>query len=885
MTMREKQKMSCLCLCVMICVFFISAAQLHARDSVKAEKVASIVKRLMESQQSVRSVRYKWERQSFYPKNSKPLWDLSHKEIGRGPNEDTTVQDQFSVVIDRGKIRMDKKIFSWHANEGRFVPRGMSWCYVDGISKRYNVEEKVGTIARHDESRRHLANADLSPSICAYRLFDDSLGLARPHEVRLAGRGDYGGHPCLVVEKLFQNGHTYRWALAEDQGHRPVSFRSITSDGDVVMDVSMQYEPDETIGWRLASWISTYPRERSILKAVVSEVRFNEPVSPETFDLEFPPGTKVYDDVGGVKYTKGEKGAQEAAEPDRKADTAPDYSALLQLTGTGEGLRLPTSEEIKKLGPLWPTVPPEENAAYYFAKANKELIEYCKRSPEPPGSASTDKPYAGDAAALVRYVQNNHDVLRTLREGLSKPDFQVPCLIIKQTGTPCSLLLLPAHIRNLARFLSDAGFADELGGRPDTAAERYIECFRMGKKVRQESLYIVHLVGIAVQAIGRGRLNPLIANATLDETTLKRVIAVSRSTETTVDDRLGVLRRVAEFVRVTMAMSPQHALVFGKDYDAYVAFMENELAKPLPELLRSAEGAAKEVKEKYPVHDQAARSLLGLLSPQWARYDLDLRILQIRAAIALYEKAHNASPDSLDALVPAFLPEVPMDPFSGKPLRYVREGENWKLWSFGYDLKDDGGAASLVDEKGRIGPDFVYTNKVRSNIERRSRGKIKELPELKGNPVAAQPEAQFGPLIEGFVHYEIGSRAMSFEYERRVQLDSREGRHQKHIMDWIREQMADALGQRTVQSRSLSVRKLIVVPVSRERWDASPNEAIEALRLKQPGFTSEASGRKNLSGTFFLKTRQGDVGILQLDGFTENPRGVKIRYKMIQPAL
>ena len=32
----------------------------------------------------------------------------------------------------------------------------------------------------------------------------------------------------------------------------------------------------------------------------------------------------------------------------------------------------------------------------------------------------------------------------------------------------------------------------------------------------------------------------------------------------------------------------------------------------------------------------------------------------------------------------------------------------------------------------------------------------------------------------------------------------------------------------------------------------------------------------------FFKTRQGRIGLLQILGFTDNPRGVKIRYKLVQ---
>lgn len=34
--------------------------------------------------------------------------------------------------------------------------------------------------------------------------------------------------------------------------------------------------------------------------------------------------------------------------------------------------------------------------------------------------------------------------------------------------------------------------------------------------------------------------------------------------------------------------------------------------------------------------------------------------------------------------------------------------------------------------------------------------------------------------------------------------------------------------------------------------------------------------------THIFKTREGGVGIIQIVGFTNNPRGVKIQYKMVQ---
>jgi len=70
-----------------------------------------------------------------------------------------------------------------------------------------------------------------------------------------------------------------------------------------------------------------------------------------------------------------------------------------------------------------------------------------------------------------------------------------------------------------------------------------------------------------------------------------------------------------------------------------------------------------------------------------------------RTAIALkrYELRHGKLPYSLDALVPEFLPEHPVDYMDGKPLRYCLESEStFVLYSVGADGRDDGGDGNTV---------------------------------------------------------------------------------------------------------------------------------------------------------------------------------------------
>jgi hypothetical protein len=69
------------------------------------------------------------------------------------------------------------------------------------------------------------------------------------------------------------------------------------------------------------------------------------------------------------------------------------------------------------------------------------------------------------------------------------------------------------------------------------------------------------------------------------------------------------------------------------------------------------------------------------------------------AAIALkrFQMRHGQLPPSLEALVLEFLPAVPYDYMSAKPLRYPPNPDgNYVLYSVGVDGKDDGGDPSLA---------------------------------------------------------------------------------------------------------------------------------------------------------------------------------------------
>ncbi len=86
--------------------------------------------------------------------------------------------------------------------------------------------------------------------------------------------------------------------------------------------------------------------------------------------------------------------------------------------------------------------------------------------------------------------------------------------------------------------------------------------------------------------------------------------------------------------------------------------------------------------------------IMTVLLPMIVRRDAEdratRRVARTAIAIAAYRAEKGALPATLAELVPAFLPNVPIDPWDGRPLRWSA-GEKGTVWSIGRDGKDDGG--------------------------------------------------------------------------------------------------------------------------------------------------------------------------------------------------
>lgn len=81
------------------------------------------------------------------------------------------------------------------------------------------------------------------------------------------------------------------------------------------------------------------------------------------------------------------------------------------------------------------------------------------------------------------------------------------------------------------------------------------------------------------------------------------------------------------------------------------------------------------------------------------------RVIVATLAVERYRRANRgAPPAALDALVPAYLAAVPVDPMSGKAVAYKRTDTGYRLYSVDTDRTDDGGALYGIGSRAQLMP-------------------------------------------------------------------------------------------------------------------------------------------------------------------------------------
>jgi hypothetical protein len=169
-------------------------------------------------------------------------------------------------------------------------------------------------------------------------------------------------------------------------------------------------------------------------------------------------------------------------------------------------------------------------------------------------------------------------------------------------------------------------------------------------------------------------------------------------------------------------------------------------------------------------------------------------------------------------------------------------------------------------------------------------------------------QTAFSPVIERTIYSSSGPPFNEYSY-----LDLDTGRllslgqvkppvdpfNVEQFYDWRQESGADVVAQivhdpTTVPARlrsdfqGLVGLNTLLIPAAKSAWDSlSPQAVVAAVAPAKPDttrWTMATTLTNGLPATHLFKTSEGGMGILQITGFTEKPRAVELRYKLVQPA-
>ena len=360
---------------------------------------------------------------------------------------------------------------------------------------------------------------------------------------------------------------------------------------------------------------------------------------------------------------------------------------------------------------------PEQNAAPLILRAAELLKELDPqdrtaklwKALEEEANSQTPELLAADITAHVAALL---PVLTMLREAAEIPDARFPIDI--HSGSSVSL----GHLKPLQKMVQLAVLASEDAlhrGDLVAAANFVMLALRTAQHTKTEPTHMSHLTSIVGYDAAVNSLERLLSSASLPSISLSQLSQ--------------------EFGRPDIQNHFQHAMIGERTMscsDVDSMFTRKAFAK-MPELLhRLLESQEFQIfAEPIVLREKRAvllyfRQLLSIRPTDWTAYrksglqwrrrtftpislmllpfislsvpfstrsEAGLRSAQVAIAVERYRSDHDILPDSLDLLVPAYLPTVPEDPFDGNPLRYKRLDPGYVVYSVWVNQTDEGGTS------------------------------------------------------------------------------------------------------------------------------------------------------------------------------------------------
>ena len=347
----------------------------------------------------------------------------------------------------------------------------------------------------------------------------------------------------------------------------------------------------------------------------------------------------------------------------------------------------------------------------------------------------------GERKLMKRWIEDQKEPLDLVVAGAQKPYYWRK-YANKQNTTEMMYVLMPhlAKFRKLARSLCWRGWLRAEQGRYEDAFGDVKSSYRFGRHIKGHKTFLIEqLVGIAIESLAIQSLRDILSEYEMDsivltelQKDLEQIIATEDFTisfeamklcaydviqRCFTEDRLGgghislgELRRIEDLGRLSVGdfsifekfwSRLPHILFTHPNKqetremaDRYYDFYE-KIAQKTPAQIRA---------ENIDFHKQYREIIKGnFLLQIWAStYDRACQIgYQIEAeaqalvtiiALLRYENDKAFYPENLTELMTdGYISELPMDPWSDRPLVYKKTDDDFILYSVGEDFEDDGG--------------------------------------------------------------------------------------------------------------------------------------------------------------------------------------------------
>jgi hypothetical protein len=310
-----------------------------------------------------------------------------------------------------------------------------------------------------------------------------------------------------------------------------------------------------------------------------------------------------------------------------------------------------------------------------------------------------DEPYPPQRmAAAAEFVEQNQEMFALLHEA---GEVEGCYYAIDYAHGPDAIVELTSNIKLASRCLMVAGIYYSQTNQPQRAYDAAMDHLRLGQSHCPSHHLFGHLTRIATLARGVGEIQDIINRTSLDETQLRQL--------------QECLRQVSQTTTIGSAFAGEICVCLeyqklGRDFEGTneMMFYARCLTSQSPTALIKTYQRMIAI-DKLPIQEQLSKvreachvnilyspfgTALPLIQGQYQihlriRADMDCAIMAL--AIERYRLKEGNLPETLEALVPGYLPQVYLDPFDGKPLRYKRIDSGYMIYTIGEDGSDDGG--------------------------------------------------------------------------------------------------------------------------------------------------------------------------------------------------